>query len=176
VELLEKYFQTIFKECTMKTILLTFVAFLLALIVGCQESFVNEPTNSLGKANNSVKKDVLKICCEVKDPLTGICNVNGSVIFTHQIVTRSMNPTGLLEVQLYLEMDSDLCDPLGMVHLEWKSKGRSEDIVYVSEEGIAFVEKSYPITNRPDVVLLVRYMVTTDGVGISQISLAEIES
>jgi hypothetical protein len=159
----------------MKTLLVTFVAFLFALIIGCQESFVNEPIASLEKKKSSVEKDVLKICCEVKDPLTGFCNVNGCVIFTHQIVTRAMNPTGLVEVQLYLEMDSDLCDPLGMVHLEWNATGRSEDIVYVSEEGIAFVEKSYPITNRPDVVLLVRYMVTTDGVGISRVSMAEIE-
>ena len=159
----------------MKTLLITFVAFLLALIIGCQESFVNEPTSSLDKDKSSVEKDVLKICCEVKDPLTGFCNVNGCVIYTHQIVTRAMNPTGLVEVQLYLEMDSDLCDPLGMVHLEWKAKGRSEDIVFVSEEGIAFVEKSYPITNRADVVLLVRYMVTTDGIGISRVSMAEIE-
>jgi len=159
----------------MKTLLVTFVAFLLALIIGCQESFVNEPTSSLDKEKSSVEKDVLKICCEVKDPLTGFCNVNGCVIFTHQIVTRAMNPTGLVEVQLYLEMDSDLCDPLGMVHLEWKATGRSEDIVFVSEEGIAFVEKSYPITNRADVVLLVRYMVTTDGIGISRVSMAEIE-
>lgn len=159
----------------MKTLLITFAAFLIVLLMGCQESFVNEPSASLEKVNSSVEKDVLKICCEVKDPLTGFCNVNGCVIFTHQIVTRSMNPAGLVEVLLYLEMDSELCDPLGMVHLEWKAKGRSEDVVFVSEEGIAFVEKSYFITNRPELVLLVRYMVTTDGVGISRVSMAEIE-
>jgi hypothetical protein len=159
----------------MKTLLVTLVAFLFALIIGCQESLVNEPTASLEKKRGSGEKDILKICCQVKDPLTGMCNVNGCIIYSHQIVTRSMNPTGLVEVQLYLEMDSELCDPLGMFHLEWKAKGRSEDIVFVSEEGIAMVEKSYRISNRDDAVLLVRYMVTTDGVGISRVILAEIE-
>lgn len=159
----------------MKTILLTLAAFLLALFIGCQENLVNEPAVSLEKKAGSKEKDILKICCEVKDPLTGFCNVNGSVLYTHEIVSRTMNPMGLIEVKLYLEMDSELCDPLGMVHMEWKAQGRSEDVVFVSVEGITFVEKSYPITNRDDVVLLIRYMVTTDGVGISRISMAEIE-
>jgi len=37
------------------------------------------------------------------------------------------------------------------------------------------VEKSYWITNRTDVVLLVQYLVTTDGIGISGVSLAPLE-
>jgi len=72
-------------------------------------------------------------------------------------------------------MDSKLCDKLGMVHLEWRAEGRSDDIVYVSEDGILLLEKCYSITNRSDVVLLVKYLVTTNGIGISSVNLAPLE-
>ena len=82
---------------------------------------------------------------------------------------------GLYEISLNLEMDSKLCDKLGMVHLEWRIQGKSNDIVYVSEEGILLVEKTYWITNRNNVVLLVKYLVTTNGVGIASVDLIPVE-
>jgi hypothetical protein len=62
-----------------------------------------------------------------------------------------------------------------MMHLEWRIQGRSNDIVYVSEDGILLIEKCYTITNRSDVVLLVKYLVTTNGIGISSVILAPLE-
>ena len=86
-----------------------------------------------------------------------------------------MNPVGLNEVAIRIYINSELNDMLGMMHLEWRIEGRSDDIVYVSEDGIVLLEKCYPITNRSDVVLLVRYLVTTNGIGISALSLASLE-
>ena len=164
----------------MKTFFVTLAAFLLALIIGCRESLINEPETSLLKkdeisASTTTTTNSIKICCEVRDPQYGSCNLNGCVKYVHQIINRTMNPIGLNEISLRLHMDSKLCDKLGMVHLEWRAEGRSNDIVYVSEEGILLVEKTYWITNRNDVVLLVRYMVTTDGVGISSVNLVPLE-
>jgi hypothetical protein len=164
----------------MKTFFITLVAFSLALIIGCQENLINEPENSLLKKaeiNTATTRTTssLKICCEVRDPEYGSCNLNGCVNYVHQIINRAMNPIGLNEISLNLEMDSKLCDKLGMMHLEWRIQGKSNDIVHVSEEGILLVEKTYWITNRNDVVLLVRYMVTTDGVGISSVNLVPLE-
>jgi hypothetical protein len=159
----------------MKTFFVTLVAFSLALIIGCGENMLNEPQTSLEKKTDSINKNTIKICCEVRDPEYGSCNLNGCVNYVHQIINRAMNPIGLYEISLRLQMDSKLCDKLGMLHLEWRAEGRSNDIVYVSEEGILLVEKTYWITNRNDVVLLVRYMVTTDGVGISSVNLVPLE-
>ncbi|NWG28147.1 MAG: hypothetical protein HXY48_06385 [Ignavibacteriaceae bacterium] len=165
----------------MKTFFLTLAAFSLALIImGCQENVSTEPeTSTLFKdgitTTNTNLFNRIKICCEVRDPEYGACNLNGNVNYVHQVINQTMNPLGLNEILLKLQMDSRLCDMLGMMHLEWRIEGRSEDVVYVSEEGIAVIEKCYSITNRTDVVLLVKYLVTTDGVGISSLNLAPLE-
>lgn len=159
----------------MKTFLVTLSAFLFAFIIGCQENMLNEPQTSFEKKTDSINRNTIKICCEVRDHEYCSCNLNGRVNYVHQIINRAMNPMGLYEISLRLQMDSKLCDKLGMVHLEWRIQGKSNDIVHVSEEGILLVEKTYWITNRNDVVLLVRYMVTTDGVGISSVNLVPLE-
>lgn len=161
----------------MKTFFVTLVAFSLALFIGCHDNILNEPAEALLKSqDNLVTSNTIKLCCQVQDPSFGTCNLNGYVRYALQIINRAMNPTGLNEILLHLEMDSKLYNLMPMIaHLEWRAQGRSDDIVYVSEEGILLVEKSYWITNRPDVVLLVQYLVTTDGVGISGITIAPIE-
>ena len=159
----------------MKNLFVILVTFSLVLIIGCQESFLNEPNTSLEKKSDPVNNGFIKICCEVQDPCSGVCNLNGSVIYAHQVVNRTMNPSGLFEIALQLEINAKLCDKLGSVHLDWNIKGKSNDIIHVSEEGIVLVDKSYRISNRDDVVMLVKYLVTTDGVGISNIKLAEID-
>ena len=52
--------------------------------------------------------------------------------------------------------------------LTWNGalQAKSEDSMYISEEGIYILQKAYSITNRDDVVLVVQYLVTTEGVGI----------
>ena len=121
-------------------------------------------------------KNRIKICCEVQDPNYGICNLNGCVDYDFKVTSKTMNPgPGTYEISLTLYMNSVLCDMLGMVHLEWRVEGKSHDVVYVSEEGILLLEKSYWITNRTDVVLLVKYLVTTNGVGIASVNLIPLE-
>jgi hypothetical protein len=63
----------------------------------------------------------------------------------------------------------------GVMHQNWNILGKSEDVIYVSEEGILLVEKTYRVSNRIDVALLVKYLVTTNGVGISSTQIVEIE-
>jgi len=161
----------------MKTFLVTLAALSLALIIGCQENNLNEPDVSFDKRADidSYNNNTINICCRIYDPYGGSCNVNGCVRYVHEVLTKDDKAAGLFDISLQLEMDSELCNPFGMVHPAWKVTGKSHDIVTVSLEGIALVEKTYNITNRKDVVLLVRYLVTTDGVGISSMMLAEIE-
>ena len=159
----------------MKNYFISLVAFSLALIMGCGENLFNEPDTSVIKKDSFSNLKFIKICCELQDPAVGTCSLSGCVAYNQKIINRAMSPTGLAEISLHLEMDSKLNDKFGMTHLEWRIQGRSDDIVYVSEEGILLLDKTYPITNRNDVVLLVRYMVTTNGVGISSMMLTELE-
>jgi hypothetical protein len=160
----------------MKNLIMILAAFSLVLIMGCQENLINEPAGTIPfQKDNFVVENAIKICCEIQDPKSGMCNLSGCVNYVHQVLNWTQNPKGLYKVLLRLQMDSKLCDKLGMVHLEWRAEGKSDDILYVSEEGILLLEKCYSITNRSDVVLLVQYLVTTNGVGISGISLAPLE-
>jgi hypothetical protein len=160
----------------MKTFFITLVAFSLALIIGCQENLINEPESSSLLKDKRPEVSRIKICCEVKDPEYGICRLNGCVDYTYTIITNKMGPRKITEISLNIYMNSVLCDKLGMVHLEWRAEGRSSEIVTVSEEGILLLEKTYSITNRPDVVLLVKYLVTTNGVGIASVNVVRLEN
>ena len=156
----------------MKKLLSSLVVFSVLFVTGCQENMLNEPTEVLQKhTDNIVTANTLKLNYELIDPLYGSSKLSGRVSYVHTIINRTMNPVGLNEISLHIEMNSELNDLLGMMHLEWTAQGRSDDIVYVSEEGILLFEKSYQISNRNDVVLLVQYLVTTNGVGISNVSL-----
>jgi hypothetical protein len=160
----------------MKTFFVTLAAISLALILGCQESVINEPAEVFLKdKDNLVYSNTIELKYNLRDPLFGTCSLFGKVSYTFQILNRVMNPIGLSEISIQIVMDSELDDKLGMTHLEWRIQGRSNDIVYVSEDGILLLEKCYSITNRSDVVLLVKYLVTTNGIGISSVNLAPLE-
>ena len=159
----------------MKNLFVTLAIFSLALFIGCQENQFTEPNTSLEKNISGNGMQSMKICCQVNDPLYGCCGVNGSVMYLHKVVNGTTNSVSLKKVSLHLEMESELCSRFGMVHLQWIAKGISDDTFYVSEEGIVLLEKSYNISNRNDVVVSVIYLVTTEGVGISSVSIKEIE-
>jgi hypothetical protein len=160
----------------MKKLIFTLVVTSLALILGCQENMTTDPNSILSKQSDQLLQDRIKICCKVYDPFTKDCRVIGYVDYIHQIIAIPENETGAYTILLKLEMNSELCDKCMMVHLEWLIKGTSEDTVYVSEEGIAIVDKSYSISNRNDIILCVQYLVTTEGVGIPRMCLREIEN
>ena len=159
----------------MKNLIVIAVSLSLALMIGCQENLINEPETSSLMKDKRPEVSRIKICCEVKDPEYGICRLNGCVDYTYTIITNKMVPRKITEISLNIYMNSVLCDKLGMVHLEWRAEGRSNEIVSVSEEGILLLEKTYSITNRPDVVLLVQYLVTTNGVGIANVNVVPLE-
>jgi len=147
----------------------------LLFFFACQENITTAPGTSLMKPNSQIIRDKIPICCEVCDPISGVCRVNGCVEYTHQILTLNDNPDGLYTIQLDLNMLSKLCDKCMMMHPEWLIRGYSQETVNVSEEGIALVTKHYDITNRFDVVLRVIYLVTTEGAGIAEIKIVPMQ-
>ena len=159
----------------MKTFFVTLAALSLALIIGCQESMLNEPSETMLQKDKLVNTNIMNMNYEVRDPLYGNSKVTGEVSYAHEVINQPMGPIGFKRISLHLSMDAELDNVLGMSPLKWSIRGKSQDVVTVSEEGILLVEKSYWIANRSDVVLLVQYLVTTDGVGISGVSLAPLE-
>ena len=159
----------------MKTLNVTLIAFLLAIFCGCEENFINEPQTDPILKDNLPDIHSIKICCEVRDPAYGMCNLNGCVDYVFKVINEAMHPRNITMVSVKLYMNSILCDKLGMVHLDWRAEGRTDDVVYVSEEGIVLLQKSYSITNRSDVVLLVTYLVTTNGIGLASTQIVPLE-
>ena len=160
----------------MKKFLSILVVFSLALLIGCQENLINEPeTATLNKGTESVSKNVLKICCEFQDPYYGTCKLNGCVTYTHKIVAISVNPmNSIYEVALHIDMDSELSDLTGIVHLPWRVQGWNEEIVNITEREGVTLRRYYEITNRNDVILGVEYLVTLEGIEIGKIWLEQI--
>ncbi len=149
----------------MKKLFLTTVIFSVLLFIGCQENSITEPAGALEKTGNPVNRETIQINFVIDDPLAGKVELVGEVYYTHELLN-SDQPSNQFLVSVSLEFNSQLNDMLGMMHLEWRSSGKSEDSMYISEEGIYILQKAYSITNRDDVVLVVQYLVTTEGVGV----------
>ena len=156
-------------------------AILLAIFfAACQENMINEPVDVLQKldiksASPMTTSSTIKLNQDLQDPVSGTSRLTGRVTYNIEVMNESMSPVGLTQISLHLYINSKLDDLFGMSHMEWKAEGRSDEVFFLSEEGIKLLEKSYSITNRTDVVLLIQYLVTSEGVGISKVSLAEIE-
>ena len=149
----------------MKKLFLTTVAFSVLLLIGCQENSITEPVGTLEKTGNSVSREIIHINFFVEDPLAGRSELVGDVYYTHELLNSDQH-SDLFLVSVTLELNAQLFDMLGMMHPDWSSSGKSEDSMYISEEGIYILQKAYRITNRDDVVLVVQYLVTTEGVGV----------
>jgi hypothetical protein len=149
----------------MKRLFFTSVIFSVLLFIGCQESSITEPAGTLEKTGNPGGKQIIQMNFMIDDPFAGSVEIVGEVYYTHE-VGNSDQFSDLFLVSVTLDLNAELNDMLGMMHLEWKTSGKSEDSMYISEEGMYILQKAYSITNRNDVVLIVQYLVTTEGVGI----------
>lgn len=150
----------------MKALTKLIIAVSLFISFGCNEVPTTEPEAGIQKSCDPIIKEVINLCCNVQDPIMGACQVIGEVTYQHEIMDPQEKLSGISLVRVQLEMNAELCDRYGMVHLPWGIVGSSEDFVYVSEDGIYILQKAYPICHRNECVLVVQYLVTTEGVGI----------
>ncbi len=149
----------------MKKLFLITLAFFVLFVMGCQENSITEPVGTLEKTGISVSREIIHINFFLEDPLAGRSELVGDVYYTHELLNSDQH-SNLFLVSVTLELNAQMNDMLGMMHLDWSSSGKSEDSMYISEEGIYILQKAYSITNRDDVVLVVQYLVTTEGVGV----------
>jgi hypothetical protein len=149
----------------MKKLFLTTAIFSVLFFIGCQENSITEPAGTLEKTGDPVNREIIQMNFVIDDPLAGSIELVGEVYYTHELAS-SDQLSNLFLVSVSLDLNAQLFDMLGGTHPEWSSSGKSEDSMYISEEGIYILQKAYSITNRDDVVLIVQYLVTTEGVGI----------
>jgi hypothetical protein len=159
----------------MKNLFVALFVFSLALFIGCQENPVSQFEASPILKIKPPTEQSIKLCCELKDPYSNVCNLKGRVDYVFEVIKNTMNPRAITLISLRINIHASLCDKLRMMPCAWFIEGKSNEIVQVSEEGILLLEKSYSITNRNDVVLLVKYMVTKNGFGLSGVNLVPIE-
>jgi hypothetical protein len=153
----------------MKYLVSLLVTTLFLLILGCNELPPTESSGVSQKISCPITKEVINLCFSVNDPIAGSCQVIGEVCYVHEIVETQEKSTGISLVRVQIEINAELCDKYGMVHLPWEIIGNSDDYIYISEEGVYILQKAYPICNRDECFLVVQYLVTTEGVGIPNI-------
>jgi len=158
----------------MKNLFLSTIVFSVLFNVGCQENTITEPTQFLAKGENSNSRESIALSFILEDPQGGSSQLTGEARYVHQILNND-EETGLYRISLQLEMNSLLSGLDGPVSSEWTINGQSVDVFYVSEEGIYIQQKAYYIENRFDVVLVVQYLVTTEGVGVPNLWLELID-
>ena len=158
----------------MKKLFLAVVVLSVLFIAGCQENSITDPVGTLEKRSNTDTREIIQMKFMIDDPIAGRVEIVGEVYYTHE-VGNSDQLSDLFLVSVSLDLNAQLNDMLGMMHLDWSSSGKSEDSMYISEEGIYILQKAYSITNRDDIVLVVQYLVTTEGVGIPNCWLALID-
>jgi len=170
------------KECAMKKLFLTIVTFSVLFVIGCQENSITdpitvEPTNKVQP--NPSHQGTITLESMLTDPypvMNSFYIVNGSIEYEHTLVYLDpIPPAPQYYISLHLSISANLtylctvCSTPNEETLAGSISIDTNDKVYVSEEGIYLIEKSFPIQGREDgMVLVCRFLVTTDGVGLNE--------
>ena len=164
----------------MKKLFFPFVSFFLLLVIGCQDNSITDPV--MTESNSSSSKTSLDIT-RGYFPLEGILvapgmtnnyfSITGRIDYTHQLFYLDpIPPSPQFVVKVHFNVSAVITDLNYRTRRSWTIKAQSDDNVYVSEEGIYILEKTFPINNRKDqMVLKCKFIVTTSGVQLDATSL-----
>lgn len=147
----------------MKKLLALLSVIFLVILVGCQENQITEPVESLDK-NIITAGEQMKLCCPLADPLCGRSLLNG-------LVNVYKKPGGLdayanITYSFTINLAAELVDiSQNTIHSRWLVKGTSDhDVKFLNNsDGLVIIHKGYPVTNREDVMLVVKYQVDRNG-------------
>ena len=160
----------------MKNLLLTLVVFSVLLLIGCQENSITDPMSP-----ESINKDQISAGTLTSGtiPLEGILvvpgngqtyySIDGDINYTHQLVTSDpIPPAQQYHIYLDLSVNAELINTSQSTPVRLSISSDSEDIFYVSEEGIYILEKSFVVqgTNN-ELALVCRFIVTTENVSLN---------
>ena len=161
----------------MKKLLVSLVSLTFFLAIGCEDDSVLESTIPVRKMEklNSETSLTFNLCCALSDPTGGCCQITGRIEYQHQATPVPEEQKGLYKITLSLSINAELHRQDGMIGYGWDITNKSLDVIYISEEGIYILPKMYLIEHRMDIVLIVQYLLTTDGVQLSRMWLQEID-
>jgi len=160
----------------MKNLFLSFVVFSVLLLIGCQENSITDPTSP--ELVNKKQSPAANIATGTI-PLEGILvlpgfgqtyySIEGVINYTHQLIfVDPIPPAPQYYVQLNLSVSAVLNNESTNERSTLSILSESEDVFYVSEEGIYILEKSFIIAGSNDGLALVcQFLVTTDGVSLN---------
>ena len=159
----------------MKKLFLTTVIFSVLVIIGCQENSITDPIGDVGQQDLQKNDDPLvhqgiielNAILEVPDLTNSFLQISGQIEYVHELVfVDPIPPAPQFYIELNLSIRAALIDG---VQNKFTISSESQDIIYVSEDGIYLFEKSFTVQGRRDgLILLCRFLVTTDGVGLNE--------
>jgi hypothetical protein len=165
----------------MKKFFLTTVAFSVLLIIGCQENSITDPIDQqdLQKTDDHlVHQGTITLEGLLLDPSVSIekyLAISGQIDYVHRIeLVDPIPPAPQYYVSLSLSVNASLTSMDSPNEQLMVITSESEDIIYVSEDGIYLLEKSFTIRGRVEddgMFLFCRFLVTTDGVGLNEMLL-----
>jgi hypothetical protein len=158
------------KEVAMKSSMFIIAAFVTLTISGCQENNVTDPAamaqlqaNNLSKAAMESTKpaprpETIQISATVKDPTKGsntFIAIQGEVAYRMFQKERPGN-----NFELRLQTDAEL-SPTDKDVTSWRVSQQSIDLIYVSEEGVTWLNKVYKVDGVKDGLSLgLRFQIT----------------
>jgi hypothetical protein len=174
------------KECAMKNLLLTLVSFSVLLLIGCQENSIVDPIQDteLQKTDDpAVTTGTIVLEGMLQDPhpvMNSYYIINGEIQYQHTLQLLDPippNPQYIVSVSLSVSANftylCTVCTSPSDDALVGTIATGTNDNLYVPEDGISVLEKTFEILGRDDgMVLKCRFLVTTDGIGLNEMWLA----
>lgn len=158
----------------MKNLLLTLALLFGLLLIGCQDSSLVDPIQDTGlqKTDNpslTTGTMTLEGTLEIPNQPNSYLSINGQADYIHELfLVDPIPPAPQYYVNLSLNVYAELIELFSPSDPIWTISNQTDDIFYVSEEGIYMLEKTFEIIGRNDgLVLKCRFMVTTDGIGLN---------
>jgi len=160
----------------MKKLLISLVFYSVLFIIGCQENSITDPVSTESINKNQTTSETftsgvipLEGLLVVPGGFQSYYSIRGQINYTHELLLIEPIPPQYY-IDLNLSARALLTDE---GHNAFRISSLSEDNFYVSEDGISMLQKSFPVLGRNDgMVLVCRFLVTTDGIGLSSMWLA----
>jgi len=163
----------------MKNLFLTFVVFSVLLIIGCQENNITEPAST--ELANKVQGGEITRGAIILDQLLiapGYGNeyyqVNGRIDFVHEIYVEGESVGSYIgNIKLNLSVDASVNNLESPPQERMFVSSKTEDRVYVIEEGSYLLEKIFKVQgDNNGMALVCRFIVTTVYVGLYDVLLS----
>ena len=160
----------------MKNLLLTLAVLFGLLLIGCQDSSLVDPIQDTGlqKTDNpsiTTGTILLEGTLVLPGDFQTYYTIEGQIDYSHGVVQLDPAPPALqYYVAISLSASANLTDGVDRASIS----STSNDHVYVSEDGILILEKVFEVVgNNDQLSLICKFLVTTDGIGLSEMFLVQ---